>query len=50
MGLVPVTCPSCHSAQGITGGKTETGTQRDRYQQQDVDPDADLPEEAPDWR
>jgi transposase-like protein len=30
---VPGTCPSCPSAQVITGGQTETGTPRDRCQQ-----------------
>jgi transposase-like protein len=33
MGLVPVTCPSCHNAQVIKGGHTETGKQRSRCQQ-----------------
>jgi transposase-like protein len=33
MGLVPVTCPSCHSDQVITGGQTETGNQRYRCHQ-----------------
>jgi transposase-like protein len=35
MVLVPVTCPYCHSAQVIKGGKTETGKQRYRCQQID---------------
>jgi insertion element IS1 protein InsB len=38
LGLVPVTCPYCHSAQVITGGTTETGTQRYRCQQIDCSP------------
>ena len=33
MVLVPVTCPYCHSAQGIKGGQTETGKQRYRCPQ-----------------
>ena len=33
MGLVPVTCPYCHSDQVIKGRHTETGKQRYRCQQ-----------------
>jgi hypothetical protein len=35
MVLIPVTCPYCHSAQIIKGGKTETGKQRYHCQQID---------------